>query len=119
MKILCVLAALAIAAGNSYSQGTGGLPARDVSIGYPSGLAVDGKGNLYFVDRDNSQVLRVSPDGLMTLVAGNGSRDSRATESRRLRLLWATPWDAPWEWLWRSEERRVGKECRSRWLPDN
>ena len=72
MKILCVLAALAIAAGNSYSQGTGGLPARDVSIGYPSGLAVDGKGNLYFVDRDNSQVLRVSPDGLMTLVAGNG-----------------------------------------------
>ena len=28
--------------------------------------------------------------------------------------------DMPWrirEWLYRSEERRVGKECRSRWSP--
>ena len=22
-----------------------------------------------------------------------------------------------YEWTWRSEERRVGKECRSRWSP--
>ena len=22
-----------------------------------------------------------------------------------------------WQWLWRSEERRVRKECRSRWSP--
>src|SRR5260370_4861744 len=22
-----------------------------------------------------------------------------------------------WSWSWRSEERRVGKECRSRWSP--
>src|SRR5215203_5547195 len=22
-------------------------------------------------------------------------------------------------WMWRSEERRVGKECRSRWSPDH
>ena len=22
-----------------------------------------------------------------------------------------------WHWIWRSEERRVGKECRSRWSP--
>ena len=22
-------------------------------------------------------------------------------------------------WGWRSEERRVGKECRSRWSPDH
>src|SRR2546430_9995286 len=26
---------------------------------------------------------------------------------------WAKVWDS----LWRSEERRVGKECRSRWSP--
>ena len=22
-------------------------------------------------------------------------------------------------WMWRSEERRVGKECRTRWSPDH
>ena len=25
--------------------------------------------------------------------------------------------DEVWEFYWRSEERRVGKECRSRWSP--
>src|SRR5256886_16880901 len=28
-----------------------------------------------------------------------------------------TPWDVRWQGPPRSEERRVGKECRSRWSP--
>src|SRR2546426_11615880 len=41
--------------------------------------------------------------------AGGASERSGASWSRRLR--WAL------RGLWRSEERRVGKECRSRWSP--
>src|SRR5438445_3664679 len=28
-------------------------------------------------------------------------------------------WEYPWYASWRSEERRVGKECSSRWRPDH
>jgi uncharacterized protein (TIGR03437 family) len=39
----------------------------------PSGLAMDSKGNLYISDRGNARVRRISPDGLITTVAGNGT----------------------------------------------
>src|SRR5690606_40146746 len=29
----------------------------------------------------------------------------------------SAPWPFAWAWTRRSEERRVGKECRSRWTP--
>ncbi|MBI4478483.1 MAG: hypothetical protein HY651_00505 [Acidobacteria bacterium] len=64
---------LSIVAGNGilgYS-GDGGL-AISASLSYPVGLVVDGSGNLYIADRDNQRVRRVSPDGIITTVAGNG-----------------------------------------------
>src|SRR3712207_8237812 len=39
----------------------------------------------------------------------------RAARSRRCLV----PADGWYEWARRSEERRVGKECRSRWSPDH
>jgi trimeric autotransporter adhesin len=36
-------------------------------------LALDGAGNLYIVDGDNFRVRRVSPDGIITTVAGGGT----------------------------------------------
>jgi hypothetical protein len=35
-------------------------------------LALDGKGNLYLCDFGNAMVMRVGPDGLINVVAGNG-----------------------------------------------
>src|SRR5260370_13268772 len=35
-------------------------------------LAVDRNGNYYICDEDNSMVMRVGPDGIITVVAGNG-----------------------------------------------
>src|SRR5690242_13648630 len=39
------------------------------------GLLDDGKGNLLICDTSNNLVLRLSPDGLIGIVAGNGARD--------------------------------------------
>ena len=33
------------------------------------------------------------------------------------RIIETTAFEAPRRWVTRSEERRVGKECRSRWSP--
>jgi hypothetical protein len=41
--------------------------------GWPAGLAVDKAGNLYIADRGNARVRKVSADGMITTVAGNGS----------------------------------------------
>jgi streptogramin lyase len=37
---------------------------------HPGGLTVDGAGNLYVADTGNSTIRRISPDGLVTTVAG-------------------------------------------------
>jgi sugar lactone lactonase YvrE len=47
-------------------------PAIDSSLSDPSGLALDEAGNLYIADYDNAVIRRVSPDGVITTVAGTG-----------------------------------------------
>jgi uncharacterized protein (TIGR03437 family) len=49
-----------------------GGPARSASLNDPSGLAVDADGNLYIADFGNNRVRRVSPDGVITTIAGTG-----------------------------------------------
>jgi uncharacterized protein (TIGR03437 family) len=60
-------------AGNGIAgfSGDGG-PATQAMISNPQGMAVDGAGNLYFSDRSNLRVRKVS-GGLITTVAGNGA----------------------------------------------
>ena len=70
--------------------GDGG-PAVSAQLTYPSSVAIDAGGNLFIVDTTNSRIRKVTANtGIITTVAGTGVR---------------------------SEERRVGKECRSRWSP--
>ena len=52
-------------------SGDGG-PAVSAQLNYPSSLAVDKDGNLFIADSYNSRVRKVSPDGIITTVAGNG-----------------------------------------------
>lgn len=47
--------------------------ALSAQFGGPSGIAVDLSGNLYISDEDTSRVRRVSPDGIITTVAGTGA----------------------------------------------
>ncbi len=41
-------------------------------LGQVFGNYLDAAGNTYIADHDNNQVFRVTPDGTLTLVAGNG-----------------------------------------------
>jgi hypothetical protein len=52
-------------------SGDGG-PATSAQLGYPSGVAVDGSGNLFISDAPNHRVRKVTPNGLISTVAGNG-----------------------------------------------
>jgi len=52
-------------------SGDGG-PAVDASIGAPRGIATLGDGTLLIADSDNNRIRRVSPDGTISTIAGDG-----------------------------------------------
>ena len=52
-------------------SGDGG-QAISASIQTPMGMAMDRFGNLYFADADNNRVRRISPNGVINTVAGDG-----------------------------------------------
>src|SRR5262249_23022918 len=51
--------------------GDGG-PAISAELGIPSDVAADAAGNIYIVDRNNSRVRKVTPDGTISTFAGTG-----------------------------------------------
>jgi uncharacterized protein (TIGR03437 family) len=57
--------------GNSGSAGDGG-PATSAQLAYPSAVAVDGSGNLFIADEHSASVRKVSANGIIATVAGNG-----------------------------------------------
>jgi sugar lactone lactonase YvrE len=52
-------------------EGDGG-PARKAELSFPTGVAVDGRGNVYIADRINDRVRKVTPGGTITTFAGTG-----------------------------------------------
>ena len=52
-------------------QGDAG-PALKAQLDKPFGIALDKKENLYIADRNNNRVRKVSPEGIITTVAGDG-----------------------------------------------
>lgn len=57
--------------GNVGLSGDGG-PSTEAQIAYPHGMDVAQDGTLYFADTGNHRVRKVSPDGKISTVAGNG-----------------------------------------------
>jgi uncharacterized protein (TIGR03437 family) len=62
---------LTVLAGNGnigYSGDNG--PGTDASVNEPTGIALDSQGYLYFCDTDNSVIRKISPNGIITTIAG-------------------------------------------------
>jgi len=103
-------------AGSSY-MGDGG-PATAAQIGSIQGVAVDGKGNLYLSDTDNSRVRKVDTAGIITTIAGNGtagfSGDGGPASGAQLNLPYGLALDAAGDLyiadLGNNRVRRVGPD---------
>ena len=61
-------------AGNGlFTYGGDGGAATAANLANPSGVAVDGTGNLYIADALNQRIRKVATNGIITTVAGNGT----------------------------------------------
>lgn len=78
------------------SSSADGIPAISAAFGYPTGVAVDGAGNIYVVDGD--RVRLISPNGMITTVAGSGkatySGDNGPATKAGIDLPWHVAVDA-------------------------
>ena len=61
--------------GTAGFSGDGG-PATSAAISYPTGIAFDPAGNLLICDSGNKRIRRVTPAGIISTVAGNGTDET-------------------------------------------
>jgi uncharacterized protein (TIGR03437 family) len=61
-----------VAGSGTVGSGGDGGAATSAQLNIPTGLAVDGAGNLYIADFSNNRIRKVTPGGTITTLAGNG-----------------------------------------------
>jgi Bacterial protein of unknown function (DUF839) len=64
---------LSIVAGNGITGAPVAGSATSSPLDYPDGLAVDSSGNLYISNEETSQILKVTPSGTLSIIAGTGT----------------------------------------------
>src|SRR5208283_5246791 len=71
--VISTVAGTGVVGGNVQSFGGDGGAATAAGLALPRGLAIDSAGNLYFADSANHRIRRISPTGVITTVAGQGT----------------------------------------------
>src|SRR5262249_26968883 len=66
-------------------------PAASAQLADPTGVAVDGAGNLYIADAGNNRIRKVS-GGVITTIAGNGSQGFRGDDGPAVAAFLDMPW---------------------------
>ena len=69
---ISVIAGDGIACSSAPVCGDGG-PATTAALNFPEAVAVDSAGNVYVADTGDNEVRRISPAGMITRIAGNGT----------------------------------------------
>jgi RHS repeat-associated protein len=72
-------------------SGDGG-PAADAGLSDPTGLAVADDGSVYIADSGNHRIRRVSPDGIISTVAGTGTAGFGGDGGSATQAMLDTPW---------------------------
>ena len=68
-------------------------PAIAAQLFSPDGLALDSSGNLFVADNGNRRVRQISPSGLITTIAGNGTSASSGDGGAASQATFASPVD--------------------------
>jgi sugar lactone lactonase YvrE len=72
-----------IVAGGGGAAVVNGAAAISIRLLHPTGLAVDGSGNLFIADTGNNSIREVSHDGIITTIAGTGTTGFSGDGARR------------------------------------
>jgi serine/threonine-protein kinase len=73
-------------------SGDGG-PATKAALNLPTGIALDGEGNLFIACHHNSRVRKVDKDGTITTVAGTGRMGFNREKGPARKVMLNQPWD--------------------------
>ena len=97
-SLLSAQGVITTVAGTTWRFTGDGGPATNAPLGELRGIAVDAAGNLFAADASNNVVVKISPAGILTVVAGNGtagfSGDGGPATSAQLNRPWGVAVDA-------------------------
>ncbi|RYE75333.1 MAG: DUF839 domain-containing protein, partial [Oxalobacteraceae bacterium] len=83
-------AALSVFAGDPTADGTMDGTGTAARFNNPHGLAIDSSGNVYVADRGNYVIRKITPDGVVTTLAG-GAGQSRLTNGAAANARFVNP----------------------------